>query len=326
MLCFAQFIIFDDSSYNQKFILNMLYNTKVIVVLSSYNGEQYIRRQLDSIFSQKEVCVTCYVRDDGSTDKTLSILESLTKQYPNLIVIKGENIGWKASFMEALKNSGDADYYAFSDQDDIWFEDKLKRAIEFLEKTDLRRPALYHSNRLSCNEELIPLKKQTKRIAQPLSFENSLVQEYCQGCTMVFNKVARDLACKCYSNKLPHDYWIGLISYIFGTVIYEDVPTLYHIHHGNNASTDGDLYTGWIKRLMKYNERSVYVVPANILLNFQVNGLTSYQVKILRVLILSKNSVLKRLLLVLNNKIKRINPIGTLSLKTALLLNKIEII
>lgn len=304
----------------------MLHNTKVIVVLSSYNGEKYIKRQLDSIFSQKEVCVTCYVRDDGSTDKTLSILESLTKQYPNLIVTKGENIGWKASFMEALKSSGDADYYAFSDQDDIWFEDKLKRAINFLETTDLTRPALYHSNRLSCNEELIPLKKQTKRAAQPLSFENSLVQEYCQGCTMVFNKAAKDLACKCYSNKLPHDYWIGLISYLFGTVIYDNMPTLYHIHHGNNTSSDGNLYEGWIKRLKKYKERAVYIVPAKILLNFQVNGLTSYQVKILRIFILSKNSVLKRLLLVLNNKIKRINLIGTLSLKTALLLNKIEIV
>lgn len=321
-----QFIVFDDSSYNLKFILNMLHNTKVIVVLSSYNGEQYIRRQIDSIFSQKEVCVTCFVRDDGSTDKTLSILESLTKQYPNLIVTKGENLGWKVSFMEALKNSGDADYYAFSDQDDIWFEDKLKRAIEFLKKTDLRHPALYHSNRLSCNEELIPLKKQTKRTAQPLSFENSLVQEYCQGCTMVFNKVARDLACKCYSNKLPHDYWIGLISYIFGTVVYEDVPTLYHIHHGNNASTDGNLYIGWIKRLKKYKKRDVYVVPANILLKFQVNGLTSHQVKTLNIFNQSKKSVLKRLSLVLNYKIKRINPIGTLSLKIALLLNRIEII
>lgn len=299
---------------------------RIIVVLSSYNGEKYIVRQIESILTQKGVDVLCFVRDDGSTDGTVTCVEQLKKQYHNIILEKGENEGWRRSFMDALSSVGDADFYAFSDQDDIWFEDKLERAVKQLQKFDRNRPVLYHSNRLSCNEHLTPFPKQMERVEKPLDFTNSLVQEYCQGCTSVFNKAAKDLACRAYSYKLPHDYWVALVAYVFGNVVCENAPTMYHIHHGNNASTDGNLLASWNDRLKMYSRESVYLVPSSLLLRNYGELLTVKQKAILNTFNKCKKSFYCRLSLFLNNKVRRVNLAGTFSLKCALLLNKIEIV
>ena len=103
----------------------------ILVILSTYNGEKYISKQIDSIFAQKGVDVTCYIRDDGSSDGTVRCIENLQKRYPKLLLEKGQNEGWRKSFMDALYACGDADFYAFSDQDDIWFENKLERAVQY---------------------------------------------------------------------------------------------------------------------------------------------------------------------------------------------------
>ena len=78
---------------------------KVIVVMSAYNGSKYIEAQLDSIFRQKGVDVTCYVRDDGSKDETLEVLCKYQKSLVEgkLIISEGENVGWERSFLLALK-------------------------------------------------------------------------------------------------------------------------------------------------------------------------------------------------------------------------------
>ena len=92
----------------------------VAVLMSTYNGENYIKEQIESIFNQKGVIVKLYVRDDGSKDRTLEIL----KDY-NVNLEKGTNIGYIKSFMWLIKNVPFADYYALADQDDVWDEDKL---------------------------------------------------------------------------------------------------------------------------------------------------------------------------------------------------------
>lgn len=103
----------------------------VAVLMSTYNGEKYIKEQLDSIFNQKEVQVTLYVRDDGSTDRTLDIVQS----YSNTVLLPfDENKGPGLSFMTLLYHvmslPTQYDYYAFADQDDIWMDEKLIKAIQ----------------------------------------------------------------------------------------------------------------------------------------------------------------------------------------------------
>ena len=135
---------------------------KVQVVISTYNGEKNIVRQLDSIFDQVDVNVSVYIRDDNSKDGTLEVIDSYIKKYPNkkIEVSKGENIGYAKSFWTALRDCEEADYYAFADQDDIWFSDKLKKSIEVMDDNKSGIPQMTYSKMLRCDEELNPLNEQ----------------------------------------------------------------------------------------------------------------------------------------------------------------------
>lgn len=104
----------------------------VSVLMSTYNGAKYVREQIESILSQIGVEVKLTVRDDGSNDLTCEIL----KEYASLgkiALIKGENVGVSKSFFILLDSSPDCDFYAFSDQDDIWHNDKLLNAVKCME-------------------------------------------------------------------------------------------------------------------------------------------------------------------------------------------------
>lgn len=113
----------------------------ITVLMSSYNGERYIREQIDSILHQQEVNIKLFVRDDGSTDGTLQILQEY-QEAGLLNFYTGKNLKPARSFMQLLKDAPQADYYAFSDQDDYWKPTKLNQAIKRL-KLSTNTPALY---------------------------------------------------------------------------------------------------------------------------------------------------------------------------------------
>src|SRR5574344_1284030 len=104
---------------------------KVNVLLSSYNGEKYIKTLLDSVLSQENVDVDLLVRDDASSDTTIDILQSYQAK-KQLNLLQGENMGPARSFLFLLQHSHDANYYAFADEDDFWEKEKLSVAIEKL--------------------------------------------------------------------------------------------------------------------------------------------------------------------------------------------------
>ena len=109
---------------------------RVAVAMSSYNGEAYIREQVESIFSQTDVEVALFVRDDGSTDGTCALLSDMKQQYPGIHLIRGKNAGIGNSFMRCLYAMPDIfDFYALADQDDIWLPDKMSRAISVLHES-----------------------------------------------------------------------------------------------------------------------------------------------------------------------------------------------
>ena len=108
---------------------------KVQVLLSTYNGEAYIKEQLDSILNQEDVSVRILIRDDGSTDSTKDILRAYTALHKNVRCIHGENAGVTASFFRLFELcDSDIDFYALADQDDVWDLDKLKIACSKLEE------------------------------------------------------------------------------------------------------------------------------------------------------------------------------------------------
>ena len=106
----------------------------VAILMSTYNGERYLREQIDSLLNQTYKDWKLYIRDDKSTDGTVSIIEGYVRVYPDQIVYKSDgfgNLGAGCSFMQLL-SSIDSDYYMFCDQDDVWMEDKIERTYLYL--------------------------------------------------------------------------------------------------------------------------------------------------------------------------------------------------
>ena len=102
---------------------------KVLILVSTYNGEKYLPEQLDSLYAQEGVDIHILVRDDGSKDNTIGILKNYQGSKGKMTIIEGENIGAGQSFLalinEATTNYPDYDYYAFCDQDDVWYGNKV---------------------------------------------------------------------------------------------------------------------------------------------------------------------------------------------------------
>ena len=299
---------------------------KITVVMSAYNGSKYIEAQLDSIFQQVGVKVLCYVRDDGSTDDTLQVLKKYASTSGELIICEGENVGWERSFLLALKDAPQADYYAFADQDDIWFEDKLISGIKMLEKEGSKnKPCMYHCNKISVTEDLKPLAHQVRRTPRPLNRQNALIQEYAQGCSIIMNENARQLITKYIPReKIAHDFWCGLLCYLFGEVIYDNIPHFYHISHGNNASGEGHMIGSWKGRLKKFfAEGTVYYTPFLDLEKGYADMLSKTDKEFILKLKCYKKSFKAKLSLLFSFQFVRDSILGTCSLKMAVLFNKL---
>lgn len=133
---------------------------KVAVLLSSYNGERYLKEQIDSILNQKGVNVYVLVRDDGSTDRSLQILRELVAGHPRQMkIVEGKNTGCTKSFVELMRIAStledfNPDYYAFSDQDDVWFPDKLAYSIGALPALDNTKPQLFSADSIMVDSQL----------------------------------------------------------------------------------------------------------------------------------------------------------------------------
>ena len=105
---------------------------KILILLSTYNGQQYLPELLDSVENQTGVEKEIIVRDDGSQDQTLNILQKYKKQYENIEIHSSTNIGACKSFLSLIqlaKEKDNYDYAAFCDQDDVWLPQKLSAAI-----------------------------------------------------------------------------------------------------------------------------------------------------------------------------------------------------
>jgi len=99
--------------------------------MSTYNGEKYLEEQINRILAKTDVDFRLLVRDDNSSDGTVAILRRY-ENHPRFQWYGGENLGCAKSFMDLLYSAPDADFYAFSDQDDIWYPNKISSAIYLL--------------------------------------------------------------------------------------------------------------------------------------------------------------------------------------------------
>lgn len=206
--------------------------------MSTYNGERYLIEQIDSILAQERVDVHLLVRDDGSKDRTCEILDKYVLSHPNIEVVKAENVGFIKSFSKLIEMAQNtriqADYFAFSDQDDVWMPHKLKMASDSLSHMDQEKPLLFSSNSMYVDETLNPIglfhKEELYRTK-----ENVMIYPTEQGCSMVFNRKAVEL----YNHHHPtvswHDRWMCLICNFMGEMVYCNESLFYYRIHSSNT-------------------------------------------------------------------------------------------
>lgn len=222
---------------------------KIAVLMSCYNGENYIKEQIESILAQnrtyetedhqqKSLQVDIWVRDDGSRDATCSILQDYEKQQAVQWFL-GDNMGPACSFFDLMKRCTGYDYYAFSDQDDIWNEEKLFRAVTFLEKigNEKKCPYLYLSNAELVDEDMTFLGRNVYKQNPKLDFETVACAGGLLGCTMVMNEDLAELVrlCPLSDSIIMHDFYSALVcTACGGRIIYDECATMkYRQHHGN---------------------------------------------------------------------------------------------
>ena len=211
---------------------------KIAVLMSTYNGEKYLKEQLDSLVNQELKPTKILVRDDGSKDSTLDILEEYKNKYSFIEYYKGDNKGPAKSFFELINNCEQADYYALCDQDDVWFKDKLSRAVELLEKEDKNIPLLYAGRFVLTDENLNHLNSNVSKLYSFNDFAHSLIYHTAPGCTFVFNNEARKQIIKYDVNKeycVIHDAIIHKVVTMFGKMILDEKPHMYYRQHENNV-------------------------------------------------------------------------------------------
>lgn len=217
---------------------------QIAVLLSSYNGFPYISDQVDSVLNQileDGISLHLFIRDDGSHDGTLDYLKNLQND-ERVTVSFGENIGVAASFFSLLNDTPEFyDYLALCDQDDVWLEDKLMRAIGELNRSNVgeKEPLLYCSEYYFCDSDLGVVSK-SKLNKTGVSFQKMLYENPCSGNTMVLNKKLHQILNQIgYEVCGWHDWWIALVASAFGNIIYDDYPSLYYRRTGDNASATG---------------------------------------------------------------------------------------
>ena len=218
---------------------------KIIVLLSSYNGEKYLAEQLESLVSQENVEVELLVRDDGSKDSTIAILDEWQSK-GKLTWYTSENLGPGRSFIHLLQTAAPDNYYAFCDQDDVWLPNKLSITMEKMRDVELAnpgKPVIVHTDMNVVDENLNVIHESFWRSSglRPdilRTFPYLCTCNSVNGCTIVMNSAARELILEKYVEHdiIIHDVISALtVAYYGGIIDYVDVPTVLYRQHSSNV-------------------------------------------------------------------------------------------
>ena len=223
---------------------------KIAILMATYNGEKYIREQLDSLLGQSYRNFKIYVRDDGSADETVEIIREYQSRYPDFIVLVTDNTlhrGARDSFMYLLSQVK-ARYYMFCDQDDVWLKDKI--AVSFAKLRELEgkspeKPIMVHTDLRVVDEDLKMIYNSLWRWAGfnvdlNKHFNYTVIGNVFTGCTMIFNRIARDIALPIHPKSSMHDEWIGLLVAKNGVVDNIKEQTILYRQHGKNVCSIGE--------------------------------------------------------------------------------------
>lgn len=213
-----------------------------VILLALYNGAAHLEEQLDSLAAQTRDDWDLIVSDDGSQDAGPAILDRVTAGWQGrhrVTRMQGPCRGFVRNFFHLLRQvPPGVSWVALSDQDDVWFPDKLARACDALSHLPPGQPGLYCARSQICDINLKPLRISTL-FRRPTGFRNALVQSVGGGNTMVLNRAALDLVQAALTeakDAAAHDWWLyQIITACGGTIVRDSAAVLAYRQHGQNA-------------------------------------------------------------------------------------------
>jgi len=197
---------------------------KIYILLATYNGEKYLKEQLDSLFEQTNKHATLWIHDDNSKDNTVSIIKEYQSKYPNKIEFLDDDIstgGAKENFTYLLNHIDDNyDYVMFCDQDDVWLEDKIEITLKKMmqvEDINSNKPVLIHTD-LKVVDEKLNIISESMFKYQRLNLDNQYklnkiaLENIITGCTVMLNKKLVSMSKTIPKEAIMHDWWIAIIT------------------------------------------------------------------------------------------------------------------
>ncbi len=218
-------------------------HNQIDILLSTYNGAEYLDGLVMSILNQTYQNWRLLIRDDGSTDHTMDMILTYVKQYPNKIIYIDDNLanlGPSQSFSKLMDYSN-ADFIMFCDQDDVWIDHKIELTLEKMQSLE----EIYPDKPLLVHTDLTVVDKDLQTIANSFwsyqrlnpnynSLNYLLIQNIATGCTMMMNKQLKDLVLPVPNESIMHDWWIALVASIYAGVYHLNTSTVLYRQHGEN--------------------------------------------------------------------------------------------
>jgi glycosyltransferase involved in cell wall biosynthesis len=204
----------------------------VSVVMATYNGERFIPKQLESILSQTYQHLEVIIVDDGSTDRSYSILEDYAAKDQRIRLYKNEkNLGYVKNFERGL-SLAKGDYIAPSDQDDVWLSHKIQFLLDRIGTS-----AVIYANSALIDEdgELMGKKlSDVKRLATFNDCLNYTIGNSAPGHGMLLKKEIVTASFP-LPTMIPHDYWLGFVATFYSELTYVDEVLVLYRQHGANV-------------------------------------------------------------------------------------------
>lgn len=213
---------------------------KIDILMATYQGEKYLKEQIDSILNQTYQDFRLLISDDGSQDSTREILkEYVAKDKRVIVFLQPKNLGIMRNF-EYLMQKVESECFMFSDQDDIWQKDKIEKSLLTMAKND---SDLVYSDLEVVNQDLELIHKSywklkgfEQKVKKYNDFESLYLNNYITGCTMLIKSkwLSKILPLPHQSNYILHDYWTALVVSQFGKMTYLEEPQVKYRQHTKN--------------------------------------------------------------------------------------------
>ena len=223
----------------------MSHKRSIDILLATYNGQDYLGEQIDSILAQSNQDWRLVIRDDGSADNTLSIIKDYVSRYPDKIGFiedEGSHLGASLNFQRLLENSA-AEYIMFCDQDDVWLPRKIERTLNLLKATEKEypnKPVLVHTDLRVVDSRLKTIARSTWRYQGTFPEigndpDKVVLQNVATGCTIMINQKAKDASMPIPKEAIMHDWWIVINVAKHGRIVYIPDQLVLYRQHSNNA-------------------------------------------------------------------------------------------